>query len=89
MARLLIKASGVRISAWTEEFSVLRNVQTGSGAHSASYSTGTEVFLGDKAAGAFRLITPSNAKVKNALSYTSTHPICLQGHLCLLWKYTG
>lgn len=36
--------SGVRIQAGATTFSLLRNVQTGSGAHSSSYSIGTGVF---------------------------------------------
>jgi hypothetical protein len=43
---------GIRIPAGAKDFSLLKNVQTGSGAHTASYSTDTRVLSRDKAAGA-------------------------------------
>jgi hypothetical protein len=45
---------GVRVLAGAGDFSILHSVQTGSGAHQASYPMCTEVnFLGGKAAGAW------------------------------------
>ena len=47
-----------------EEFFLLQNVQTGSGAHPASFSRG-EV----------NLLDSSSAEVKNECSYTSSSPL--------------
>jgi hypothetical protein len=56
-------------------FSLLHNVQTGSGAHPASYSMGTEVsFSGVKRPEHEAVISPSSADV---CSYTSTPPYIL------------
>ena len=43
MTVLLAERSGARIPVGERDFSVLRNVQTGSGTHPASCSVGTEV----------------------------------------------
>ena len=37
-SRVLVGLSGVRISAWPRDFSLVSNVQTGSGIHPTSYS---------------------------------------------------
>jgi hypothetical protein len=55
-------------------FSLHHSVQTGSGAHPASYPMGIQgSYLGSKAAGAWKYHSlPTRAKVKNAWSYTVT-----------------
>jgi len=55
-------------------FFLLHRVQTGSGAHSAAYPTGTEgSFPGGKAVGREAdHSAPSSAEVKNEWRYTST-----------------
>ena len=57
-----------RIPAGVKDFSVLQNVQTGSGSHPASCSTGTgSTFPGNKAAGSWGwLLAPSSAEVKSS-----------------------
>jgi hypothetical protein len=73
--------SGVRILVGARNFSPHHRVQTGPGAHPASYPMGTT--------GSFPGVKlpvresdhspPSSAEVKNAWSYTSIHPIRLHG----------
>jgi hypothetical protein len=53
VARLRTEPSGVRTSAWTGEFSLLQDVQTGAEVHPVSYTMGIGFFLGGKAAGAW------------------------------------
>jgi len=59
---------------------LLHNMQTGYGAHAASYSVNHEAsFLDSKVAVVWGWqFTPSNCKVKKDWSFTSTHPACLQ-----------
>jgi hypothetical protein len=55
-------------------------VQTGPGAHPASYTMGTGVFPGDKAAGRGISHPPHLApRLKKVYSYTSTPPLGLRG----------
>ena len=51
-------------------------VHTDSGAHPASYSMGSRISSGDKAAG-LKIVHshPSNADLKNEWSYTPTLPV--------------
>jgi hypothetical protein len=69
MEILTFKTSGwmARVSfPAVQDFFLLYSVQTGSGAHSASYPMGTRgSFPGGKAAGAYHS-PPSSAEVKNA-----------------------
>jgi hypothetical protein len=67
-ARLRAARTGVRVSAGYRNFSLHHRVQTGSGAHPASYPMGTGVFSPDHS-------PPYSAEIKNAWSYTSTPPI--------------
>jgi hypothetical protein len=73
--------SGVRFPAGAGNFYLHhRCVQTGSGAHSVTYSLGTRVpFPGVKRPEREADHLPSSAEVKNARSYTSTPPIRLHG----------
>jgi hypothetical protein len=59
-----------------QEFSLPHVVQTGSGAHPASYSMGTEgSFLGGQAAGAWSWpLTSTSAEVNKTWIYTSNPP---------------
>jgi hypothetical protein len=60
--------SGVRIPAGAGNFFLLHRVQTGSGAHPASYPMGTGGSLSEgKAAGAWNWPPPFSAEVKNAI----------------------
>jgi hypothetical protein len=70
---------GVRVPEGVGSFSLHHHVQTGSGAHSASYPMGTRALsLGIQRPGREADHTPtSSAEVKNAWSYTSTPPISL------------
>jgi hypothetical protein len=72
---------GVRVRAETWNVSLHHRFQTVSGAYPASYSMGTRgSFPGVKRPGReANHSPPSTAEVKNAWSYTSTLPICLQG----------
>jgi hypothetical protein len=71
----------VRFPAGVGNFSLHHRVQTGSGAHPATYSLGTrDSSLGIKLPGRETdHSSPSSAKVKNAWSYTSTPPVRLHG----------
>ena len=64
-------------------FTHLDSVQTGSGAHPASYSVRTWVLSGGREVKqSEREVShspPSRAKVKNEWTHTSTPPICLHG----------
>ena len=63
-----------------KSFLYLKNVQTSSGTHPASYSVGTRVFPGVKQAGhEVNDLPPSSSKIENEWSYTSTPPIYLHG----------
>jgi hypothetical protein len=68
------RMNGVRLPAGAGNLSLPHRVQTGSGAHSASYPMGTRVlYLGVKRSGRKADHSPpSTAEVKNASSYTST-----------------
>jgi hypothetical protein len=68
------RSSRVRLPAGAGNFSLLHRVQTGSGAHPASYPVGTRgSFPGVKWPGReVEDSPPSSAEVKNAWSYTST-----------------
>jgi hypothetical protein len=70
------RGSRVRFPAGAGNFSLHHRVQSGSGAHPASYPMGTRgSFPGGKAAGCEGDHSPpSSAEVKNAWSYTSTSP---------------
>jgi hypothetical protein len=72
--------SGVRVPVGAGNFSLHHRVQTGSGAHLASYPMGTRgSFLGFKVAGVWSWPFASIcAAVKNAWSHTSTPRIRLQ-----------
>jgi hypothetical protein len=72
---------GIGFPAGAENFSLHHRVQTGSGAHPASYKIGTRgSFPGCKAAGREADHSlPSSAEVKNAWNYNSTPPISLRG----------
>jgi hypothetical protein len=68
----------VELPAWQRDFSLLKNVQTGPGAHPASYSMGIgSLFLRGKAAGNAKLITRFNTESNNAWSYNIQSPIHL------------
>jgi hypothetical protein len=70
-AGLRVGWSGVRVPAWARNFSLHHRVQTGCGAHPASYKMGSRgSFPGGEAAGAWSWL-PCSAEVKNAWSYTS------------------
>jgi hypothetical protein len=73
------RSSRVRFPAGAGNFSLHHRSQNGSGAHPISYPMGTGVsFPGGKVAGhEADHSPPSSADVKNAWSYTSTHPIRL------------
>ena len=65
--------SQVRVTAQKRYFSLLHDVQNGSGAQPTSYSMGNVgPFIGAKAAGARGWTPISNAKVKNEWRYTSS-----------------
>jgi hypothetical protein len=68
--------SGVRVPTWAGNFSLHHRVQTGSGAHPASYPVGTRIsFLEGEADHS----PPSSAEAKNVWIYTFTPPIRLHG----------
>ena len=68
----------VKLPAWERDFSLLKNVQTGPGAHPASYSMViVSVFIRGKAAGNAKLITRFNTEANNAWSYNILSPIHL------------
>jgi hypothetical protein len=73
--------SEVRVTVRAGNFFPHHRVQTGSGAHPASYSMGTKAsFPGGKSAGAWSWpLTSSSAEVENAWSYTSNPPIRFHG----------
>jgi hypothetical protein len=80
-----------RVPAGSGNFSLHRRVQTGSGAHPASYSVGTTSYFpgvkrpGRKAENSL----PSSAEVKNVWSYVFTLPIRLHGVVLSLKKAQG
>jgi len=62
------------------DFSLLRKVQSGSGAQPAPYLWGTEFFLWiNWLRHEYDHSLPSSAELKNAWSCTSSFPICLHG----------
>jgi hypothetical protein len=63
----------------SNRFSLLQNVQIGSGVHPASYSKGTGVPSREQRGLSFNYSPPSSTEVKNEWSYTSIPPICLHG----------
>jgi hypothetical protein len=78
--RLWAGQSKVWIPAGERDFSVLQNVQTGSGAHPTSCSLDTRVLSQGKELGCdVYYISPSSAKVNNDWCHTSTPPVCLHG----------
>jgi hypothetical protein len=89
-AGVLAVWSGVRVPAGAGNFSLHHRVQTGSGAHPASYPMATRTLsLGVKWPGREAdHAPPSSTEVNNAWSYTSTPPIRLHGG-CLVKKSTG
>jgi hypothetical protein len=80
----------VRVPAGAGDFSLHHRIQTGSGAHPASYPMGTSGSLPEE--GVLKQLgreadhsPPSSAEVKNAWSYTSAPPVpfmawCLVKH---------
>ena len=76
---LLTGRFGARIPVGVRDFPLLRNVQTGSGTHTASYSVGTYVLLrGQSGLGCVvKYSRESSAEVRNEWSYTSSPPICV------------
>jgi hypothetical protein len=68
----------VRFPAGARDISLLRNVQTNSGSHPASYSIGTGgggvISTGVKLPRREANTDPINAEVKNEWSYASTSP---------------
>ena len=66
--------SGVRIAVGARDFSVFLYIQTGSGAHSASYSRGVK-----RTGPEVNFSLPCSAAVKNEWSYFSTPFICVKG----------
>jgi len=66
------------VQRWATNFSP-RRLQTGSGAHPASYQTATRGSIPRGKASGHEAdhSPPSSAKVKNVWSYTSIPPICL------------
>jgi hypothetical protein len=78
---------GVRFPAGDGNFSLQHHVQTGSGAHPASYPIGGRSYFPGvrRARREADNSPPSSAEVKNAWRYTSTPPICL--HCVVLVKH--
>jgi len=70
--------SGVRIPVGERDFSLLQNVQTGSGVQKASYLKCIRVLPRGKNGRYVKLNTPST-EVKNEWSCTSIPLICLHG----------
>ena len=57
-----------------QHMSLLWNVQTGFGAHPASYLAGTRLFAGGKVSGTFWILTSIYLpRLQNDWSYTSTY----------------
>jgi hypothetical protein len=82
LSRLQSGRSGVWIPAWARGIYLFQNLHTGSGAHSASYSTGTGVLSRSESIGAWiRPPTPPSVEVKNEWSFTST-PLAFRA-----WKW--
>jgi hypothetical protein len=79
VTRLGVGQSGIRTPAEAKDFPFLQNVQTGSGAHPASYSMSTwGSCSGCEAEGHEAAHSPpSRAEVKNKWSYTCTPHTCL------------
>ena len=75
VSRILAGRSGVRLLAGTKNLSLLRNIQTDSETHRASYLTDTESSFGQDRE--LNLLPPSSFNVKNEWSCTCTPLICL------------
>jgi hypothetical protein len=73
--------SRVRIPVRARDFPLPQNVQTGPGAHSASYSVDTRLLSRwvNRPGRKLGHSRPSSAEVKNEWSYTSTPPLRLHG----------
>jgi hypothetical protein len=73
--------SGVRIPVAGSDFSLLQNIQSGSGAHPASCSVGTGCFLqvAKRTGREVSHSSPSGAEFKNEWSCTSLLPKCIHG----------
>ena len=72
----------VQFQTWPRNCSLLKNVQTSSVAHPASYWVGTRnPFASDKVVGMwyYNHLLPSSTKVKYELRCASTPPVCLCG----------
>jgi hypothetical protein len=82
---------GVRVPVGTAHFSLLHPVQTGAGAHPASYPMGTgSLSLVIKRPGReANHSPPASAGVNNAWIYTSTFPVRLHGMVLSLKKAQG
>jgi hypothetical protein len=79
--RLWAEQFGVQFLGGSNNWSLLQNVQTCSGAHPASYSLGTGVLLLgiNQPQHEANHSPPSSLEVKNEWSCTSASPICLYG----------
>jgi len=79
MTKLRPEGSGVWILGGERDFYLLRNVQTGSGAHPASYLMDKGGFFPriKRPGREFYHWSPSIPRVKNEWSYTSTSRLCL------------
>jgi hypothetical protein len=69
----------VRIPVEARDFPLLQNVQTGSGAHRASYSVGTGTFPRGRDVKLVDNPPLAIPEVRCEWSYTSAPPICLHG----------
>ena len=78
---LRVGRSGVRMPVRNIDFSLLRNVQNGSGSHLASYSMGTAVLCGGQSGRGLKLTTHLHPLPRLRMNgvITSTPPICLHG----------
>ena len=82
VARLRTGRAGVRFLVEAIDFSLLQNIGTGCGAHTASYSMVPGFFTGVKRPVCEVDHSPSySAEVKNKWSYASLPFICLQGRV--------
>jgi hypothetical protein len=81
---------GVLVPSGAEKFSVNQFVQTGSGAHPAAYTMGNRSsFIGSKVVCAWSFSPLSNAKIKNAWSYTTIPQHALMAWYSVKSKWTA